>query len=149
MCEIEVDLVTTDRLTSQLLERQGFAPRRVSTWAQVDWHRLDRWSGAVLLSHDHDDETDTLARILATPAFYVGALGSRRTHARRCDLLRHGGVAEAAIARICGPVGLDLGAVTPPEIAAAILGEIIARWRAGPAARQAHGALHMAAHDAG
>ena len=131
LCEMEVDLVSTDRLTCQLLERQGFAPRLVSTWAQVDWARLDRWSGAVLLSHDHDDEAGSLAAILETPAFYIGAMGSRRTHQRRCDLLRHMGLAPAAIARICGPVGLPIGAMTPPEIATAILAEIIAHGRAG------------------
>jgi xanthine dehydrogenase accessory factor len=129
LSEVEVDLVSTDRLTCQLLEHHGFGPHRVHAWAQYAWERLDRWSGAVLLSHDHDDEVESLARILDTPVFYVGALGSRRTHARRCDLLRHMDVAERDVARIRGPVGLSIGAATPPEIAMSILAEIIAQWR--------------------
>ncbi|WP_206240127.1 XdhC family protein [Novosphingobium terrae] len=138
LSEIAVDLVSTDRLTCQLLEHHGFRPMQVNAWAYYDWQQLDRWSGAVLLSHDHDDEADILATILGTPAFYVGALGSRRTHARRCDLLRHMGGEEEAIARINGPVGLSIGAMTPPEIATSILAEVIAHWRAMPIGSEVH-----------
>lgn len=145
LCEIEVDLVTTDALTGLLLTQHGFQPQRVGAWAQADWRGLDPWSGAVLLSHDHDDEADILARILATPAFYVGALGARRTHDRRCALLRHMGVGEADIARVSGPVGLSIGALTPPEIATAILAEIIAQWRAIPRHAPACGAGQLTA----
>jgi len=144
LCEMELDLVSTDRLTCHLLEQHGFRPHAVSAWAQADWQSLDRWSGAVLLSHDHDDEAGVLGAILDTPAFYVGALGSRRTHARRLDLLRHMGVSEEALARIHGPVGLPIGAMTPPEIAAAILAEIIAQWRAQPHAVSGQAATSMA-----
>ncbi len=132
LSEIEVALISTDRLTCQLLKHHGFRPKEVNAWGQFDWQELDRWSGAVLLSHDHDDEAEILAGILDTEAFYVGALGSRRTHQRRCDLLRHMGVSEESIARINGPVGLDIGAMTPPEIATSILADIIAHWRAHP-----------------
>lgn len=132
LSEFEVELISTDRLTCQMLEQHGFGPREVNAWGQFDWQQLDRWSGAVLLSHDHDDEADILAGILDTPAFYIGALGARRTHERRCELLRHIGVSEKALARVNGPIGLDIGAMTPPEIAASILAEIIANWRAPP-----------------
>ncbi|WP_068079738.1 XdhC family protein [Novosphingobium rosa] len=148
LCEMEVDLVSTDRLTCHLLEQQGFHPQVVNAWAQAGWHGLDRWSGAVLLSHDHDDEAGVLADILGTQAFYIGALGSRRTHARRLDLLRHMGVPEDDLARIRGPVGLSIGAMTPPEIATSILAEIIAHWRARPNSHAGHAAADLARMEA-
>ena len=72
-----------------------------------------------------------LDRALKSPAFYIGSLGSRRTHARRVARLKELGHSDAAIARIKGPVGLDLGAVTAPEIAVAILAEFVAARRNG------------------
>ena len=76
----------------------------------------------------HDPRLDDPALIAAlrSPAFYIGALGSMRTHARRLQRLRGAGFTESALARIHGPVGLDLGGRTVPEIAVAILAEIIA-----------------------
>jgi xanthine dehydrogenase accessory factor len=132
LSEFEIELISTDRLTCQMLEHHGFGAREVNAWGQFDWQQLDRWSGAVLLSHDHDDEVEILASVLDTQAFYVGALGSRRTHERRCELLRHIGVSEKALTRVNGPIGLDIGAMTLPEIATSILAEIIASWRALP-----------------
>ncbi|TAN77003.1 MAG: hypothetical protein EPN20_01700, partial [Magnetospirillum sp.] len=63
------------------------------------------------------------------PAFYVGALGSTRTHAKRCQRLGDHGLEAEALARISAPVGLDIGAKTPAEIAVSILAEIIAARR--------------------
>jgi hypothetical protein len=76
LCEIDVELISTDQLTCHLLAQHGFQPQSVHAWAQAGWHRLDRWSGAVLLSHDHDDEAGVLADILSTPAF-MSALWDR------------------------------------------------------------------------
>ena len=94
---------------------------------------LDQWSAAVLLFHEHEWEPAILGKILGSPCFYVGALGSRRTHASRVQTLGHMGFAAEDILRIRAPVGLDIGASSPPEIAISILGEIIAaRRRAEP-----------------
>jgi xanthine dehydrogenase accessory factor len=65
----------------------------------------------------------------------VGALGSKKTHARRVESLRKRGVTEEALARIHAPIGLAIGASSPPEIALAILAEITLRLRRGPEAR--------------
>jgi len=94
---------------------------------------LDQWSAAVLLFHEHEWEPAILGKILGSHCFYIGALGSRRTHANRVQTLGHMGFAADDILRIRAPVGLDIGASSPPEIAISILGEIIAaRRRAEP-----------------
>ena len=93
----------------------------------------DRRTAIVTLSHDPKIDDPALALAVASPAFYIGALGSRRTHARRVERLREAGVDETALARIRGPVGLDIGAGTPQEIALAIMAELVAARRGGPA----------------
>ncbi len=85
----------------------------------------------ITLTHDPKLDDPALDRALKSPAFYIGSLGSRRTHARRIARLKELGHSDAAIARIKGPVGLDLGAVTAPEIAVAILAEFVAARRNG------------------
>lgn len=82
-----------------------------------------------MLFHDHAGEMEIFDRALRAPAFYLGALGSRRVHADRLALLTARGWSPAALSRIRGPVGLDLGARTPPEIALSISAEIIECWR--------------------
>jgi xanthine dehydrogenase accessory factor len=94
---------------------------------------LDGRSAVVTLSHDPKLDDPALAAALRAPVFYIGALGSRRTHARRLERLRDLGVPEAELARVHGPVGLRIGAETPAEIAVSILAEIIAVRRGGAA----------------
>jgi xanthine dehydrogenase accessory factor len=84
----------------------------------------------VTLTHDPKLDDPALAVALRTGAFYIGALGSSRTHAKRLARLREQGFDEAALARIHGPVGLDIGARTPAEIAVSILADVIAALRA-------------------
>jgi xanthine dehydrogenase accessory factor len=89
----------------------------------------DRRTAVVTLTHDPKLDDPGLSAALRSPAFYVGALGSRRTHARRLDRLRESGLGEDALRRIHGPVGLDVGARTPGEIAVSILAEVVATLR--------------------
>ena len=90
---------------------------------------LDARTAVVTLSHDPKIDTPALQVALASEAFYIGALGSTRTHAKRIAALTEAGVSDGAIARIDGPVGLDIGSSTPAEIAVSIMGEMTERLR--------------------
>lgn len=103
----------------------------------MDALQPDVRTAVVTLTHDPKLDDPALDRALKSPAFYIGSLGSRRTHARRVARLKELGHSDAAIARIKGPVGLDIGAVTAPEIAVAILAEFVAARRNGALAPKA------------
>jgi len=90
---------------------------------------IDRYTAFVALTHDPKIDDPALTHALERDCFYIGALGSTKTHARRVERLKQQGIGEAALARIHAPVGLKIGAVSPPEIAVAIMGEITARLR--------------------
>lgn len=92
----------------------------------MDALRPDTRTAVVTLTHDPKLDDPALDRALRSEAFYIGALGSKRTHARRLDRLRELGHADAALGRIHGPVGLDIAAVTAPEIALSILAQLVA-----------------------
>lgn len=89
----------------------------------------DLSTAIVTLTHDPKLDDPALIRALASDSFYIGALGSRKTHAARLDRLRAAGVEDASMARIMAPVGLDIGAVTAPEIALSIIAQIVAARR--------------------
>lgn len=89
----------------------------------------DHRTAIVTLSHDPKLDDPALVAALESPAFYVGALGSRRTHARRLERLADAGADAEARARIRAPVGLAIGARTPEEIAVSVLAEIVAALR--------------------
>lgn len=91
--------------------------------------RLDARSAVVTLSHDAKLDDPALHAALRSDAYYVGALGSQRTQAKRRARLAEAGFDEAAIARIHGPVGLDIGAASPAEIALSIAAELTACLR--------------------
>jgi xanthine dehydrogenase accessory factor len=111
------------------------------TLAQV---RPDHATAVVVLTHDDRFDVPALVGALATDAFYVGALGSRRTQARRREKLLEAGVDDQALERISGPCGLDIGAGTPAETAVAILAEILAvrARRSGGPLKEAAGRIH-------
>jgi xanthine dehydrogenase accessory factor len=92
----------------------------------------DARTAVVTLTHDPKLDDPALEVALRSPAFYVGALGSRRTHAKRVARLTEAGLTDAEIARIAAPVGLDIGAVTAAEIAVSILAQIVSARRGGP-----------------
>ncbi len=97
----------------------------------------DSRTAVVTLTHDPKLDDPALDRALKSDAFYIGSLGSRRTHAARLQRLRELGHDDAAMARIRGPVGLNIEAVTAPEIALSILAEFVAVRRNSPLADKA------------
>ena len=119
----------------------------------VDWpdrHLRDVGDGlgpadaVCVLTHDAKFDVPALVEALDTRAGYIGALGSRRTHADRVERLREAGVDDAGLARIMSPIGLDIGARTPEETAISICAEIIARrtGRSAGSLRDGHGPIH-------
>jgi len=94
----------------------------------------DRRTAIVTLSHDPKLDDPALTVALRSDCFYIGSLGSTRTHAARLTRLTEAGFGDDELGRIHGPIGLDIGAKTPAEIAVAILGEVTRTLRRGPQA---------------
>jgi xanthine dehydrogenase accessory factor len=99
----------------------------VKEWADeaFDEMGLDASTAVVTLTHDPKLDDPALESALKSDVFYVGALGSRRTHAKRKERLGEAGITDEQFARIHGPVGLNIGAKSPAEIAVSILGQIV------------------------
>ena len=123
--------------------RHGFATdaRFPQVTLDTDWPdeamervKPDVRTAVVTLTHDPKLDDPALAVALRSPAFYIGALGSRRTHAARVERLKALGFGDNEIGRIRAPVGLDIGAVSPAEIAVSIMAQITQTLHAEPAA---------------
>jgi xanthine dehydrogenase accessory factor len=99
----------------------------IKDWADEAFQAmgLDASTAVVTLTHDPKLDDPALESALKSDVFYVGALGSKRTHAKRKERLSEAGITEEQFARIHGPVGLNIGAKSPAEIAVSILGQII------------------------
>jgi xanthine dehydrogenase accessory factor len=91
--------------------------------------RLDSRTAVAVLGHDPRFDLAVLDQALRMDLAYVGAMGSRTTHGRRAEDLLRGGLPEGLLSRLHSPIGLDIGALTPEEVAVAILAEIIATRR--------------------
>jgi xanthine dehydrogenase accessory factor len=120
--------------------RQSFATEarfpglELSTeWPDEALERLkpDHRSAIVTLTHDPKLDDPALAVALRSECFYIGALGSKRTHAARCGRLKEMGFTDAELARIHGPIGLSIGGVSPAEIAVSIVGQMTQILRRG------------------
>lgn len=106
----------------------------VAEWPDVALPPLDidHYTAFVALTHDPKIDDPALLHAFKCDCFYIGALGSRKTHGKRGERLRSMGASEADIARIHAPIGLAIGAVSPSEIAVAIMAEITAQLRLPP-----------------
>ncbi len=130
---LDLDLVIIDPRTAFATPERFPDVTLLTEWpdAALARLRLDAYTAFVALTHDPKIDDPGLEAALRSECFYVGALGSRKTHGRRVERLTAAGFDEAAIARIHAPIGLDIGAVSPAEIALSILGEIVSTLR-GP-----------------
>ena len=139
--QLELDTVVIDpRDVFARQERFPVPPTKLlAAWPRdvLRDSKLDEETYAVLLTHDPKIDDQALHFFLKAPVAYIGALGGRNSHAKRCERLRGAGFDEDAISRIKGPVGLDIGADTPAEIALSIAAEVVAvKARALEQARQ-------------
>jgi xanthine dehydrogenase accessory factor len=105
--------------------------RVVAEWPDVALPPLnvDRYTAFVALTHDPKNDDPALLHALSRDCFYIGALGSRKTHARRLERLKQAGLGDNALSRIHAPIGLNIGAISPAEIAVAIMAQITERLR--------------------
>lgn len=113
--------------------------RLLAAWPDeaLPTHGLDRFTALASLTHDPKIDDPALIAALNSECFYVGALGSTRTHAKRVERLKDAGIGDDQLDRLHAPVGLDIGARSPAEIAVAVLAEVIAALRLGPASDRA------------
>lgn len=128
---LDLDVTIVDPRTAFATPERFPDVRVLAEWpdAVLPELRIDRYTAVVALTHDPKIDDPALAAALRSECFYVGALGSRKTHDRRVQRLSAAGFTEADIGRIHAPIGLDIGAVSPAEIAVSILAEIVATLR--------------------
>ena len=125
------DVIIVDPRTAFASQERFPDVKLVAEWPDTALPPLaiDHYTAFVALTHDPKIDDPALMHALGRDCFYIGALGSKKTHARRVERLKALGMSEAEIARIHSPIGLAIGAVSPAEIAVAIIGEITARLR--------------------
>src|SRR3954465_864227 len=125
------DVTIVDPRTAFASPERFPAVQVIADWPDVALPPLgiDRYTAFCALTHDPKIDDPALTHALSRDCFYIGALGSRKTHARRLERLKAAGVGDNEVARIHSPIGLDIGAVSPSEIAVAIPGEITAGLR--------------------
>jgi xanthine dehydrogenase accessory factor len=130
---LDLDLVIVDPRTAFATPERFPGVRLLTDWPDEALASLglDGYTAFVALTHDPKIDDPALEAALRSDCFYIGALGSRKTHGRRLERLAAAGFDETATKRIHAPIGLDIGAVSPAEIALAILGEIVSTLR-GP-----------------
>jgi len=124
---LEFDVTVVDPRGAWATANRFPGVKVIQDWADEAFQAmgLDVSTAVVTLTHDPKLDDPALESALKSDAFYIGALGSRRTHAKRKERLAEVGITDEMFARVHGPVGLNIGAKSPAEIAVSILGQII------------------------
>lgn len=130
---LDLDVAIIDPRTAFATQERFPEVTLLAEWPEEALQRVpfDGYTAFVALTHDPKIDDPALQAALRSDCFYIGALGSRKTHGKRLERLAAAGFGEADMQRIHAPIGLDIGAVSPAEIALAILGEIVQALR-GP-----------------
>lgn len=125
------DVIIVDPRTAFATSERFPDIRLIAEWPEEALPPLgvDHYTAFVAVTHDPKIDDWALMHAFERQCFYIGALGSKKTHAKRLDRLRVQGASEADLARIHAPIGLPIGAASPPEIAVAIMAEITASLR--------------------
>jgi xanthine dehydrogenase accessory factor len=134
---LDYDVTIVDPRTAFASPERFPNVKLIAEWPDVALPPLgvDSYTAFVALTHDPKIDDPALTHALERDCFYIGALGSRKTHGRRLERLKAQGIGENILSRIHAPIGLRIGAVSPPEIAVSILGEITASLRLPPEQR--------------
>ena len=124
---LEFDVTVVDPRGAWATANRFPGVKVIQDWADEAFQAigLDVSTAVVTLTHDPKLDDPALEAALKSDVFYIGALGSRRTHAKRKERLAEVGITEEQFARVHGPIGLNIGAKSPAEIAVSILGQII------------------------
>lgn len=125
------EILTPDQALIDAVQPHGVPATLLKAQGETAAFAADPWTACVFYFHDHDWEAPLMAQALASPAFYVGAMGSLKTHQVRSALLAHLGVAEEAIARIAAPIGLIPSSRDPEVLALSTLAQIVDRFERG------------------
>ena len=125
------EVIVIDPRSIFLESERWFHVKRVSDFPEeyLPTQNMSSHDAVVALSHNPTFDDEALLLALEADAFYVGALGSRKNHAKRCGRLQNRGLSTTQVSRISGPIGLNIGAQTPSEIAVSILAELIQAHR--------------------
>ncbi len=122
--DIAVHAVTTEDEIARQCQAVG-----ATTSKSLPADMLDRWTAVATLFHEHELEGPVLKAAMESDAFYIGALGSRNTHAERVSRFIEDGIGEADVKRIKGPLGISMGSRNPPEIAISLVAEVLMTYR--------------------
>ena len=131
---VDFDVTIVDPRTAFASEERFPNVRVIAEWPDkvLPEIGLDAYTGIAALTHDPKIDDPALKLALAANCFYIGALGSKKTHAKRIERLTGAGFSAEQIGRIHAPIGLDIGAVSPAEIAVSVLAEIVLSLRRKP-----------------
>ena len=123
--DFDVLLQSPDEDRLEAAKALGYRTQRLNSLSSAPKSEDDSHTAFVMMFHDHDWEAELLKQALKTNAFYIGALGGRKTHYSRCKVLREAGVSETDIARIRGPIGLISSVRNASYLAVSVLAEIV------------------------
>lgn len=131
---VDFDVTIVDPRTAFASEERFPNVRVIAEWPDkvLPEIGLDPYTGIAALTHDPKIDDPALKLALEASCFYIGALGSKKTHAKRVERLTAAGFSQEQIGRIHAPIGLDIGAVSPAEIAVSVLSEIVLSLRRKP-----------------
>lgn len=130
----DFDMIVIDPRTAFATPERFPDVNLIAEWPDVALPKIgvDRYTAVCLLTHDPKIDDPALMAALRSESFYIGALGSRKTHQNRLARMKEAGFGHQDLARIHAPIGLDIGSVSPSEIAVSVLGEIIMSLRNKP-----------------
>ena len=130
----EFDVLVIDPRTAFASKDRFPSVELLAEWPQevLNERPLDAYTALVAVTHDPKIDDMPLQSALENDCFYIGALGSRKTHAKRLDRFAEAGIDDTKVQRIHAPIGLDIAAASPAEIAVSIMAEIIETLRKGP-----------------